>query len=93
MFSMTDPNSVDRALAQHVTADGGNLVFFKSAEITGDGTEQSTAHGLGKTPTFVFVTITENDGTAIDIAQGTHDATNVKITVTDAAIKYIVYAL
>ncbi len=71
---------------------GDRIDVFKSAEITGTGSNVDTAHGLGHTPTIVIVTITENDGTAVDIVQGTHDATNVKVTVPDSAIKYTIVA-
>lgn len=68
---------------------------FQSAEITGDGTAQSTAHGLGATPRLVWATLTElpADLTAgADIAIGTHTSTNCVFTVT-SGIKYRVYAL
>lgn len=66
--------------------------MFLSDEVTGDGTEQDTAHGLGAAPTVCFAFFTELDGNAADIASGTHDATNAKFTVTTGQ-KYRVFAL
>ena len=74
------------------TIQGTKIDVFKSTEITADGSEQDTAHGLVHTPTSVIVTMTENDGTAVDLVQGTHDATNVKVTANDAAVKYTIVA-
>ena len=63
--------------------------YFQSAEITGDGSEQSNAHGLGRTPVVVIVTVTEDTGTAgsLDILEGTHTSTNILVTA-PATIKY-----
>ncbi len=74
------------------TIQAGKLSFFKSTEQTGTGSEQNIAHGLGRTPALVIVFPTEGDGNAFDIAEGTHDSTNVKIT-TGAAVKFKVIAL
>ena len=57
-----------------------------SGELTGDGSEQDFAHGLGGVPATVLVILTEfADTLAVDIAYGAHDATNTKVTVTSAA--------
>jgi hypothetical protein len=67
---------------------------FISAEQTGNGAEQSIAHGLGVTPRAVLVIPTDTapattgDYTA---TEGTHDGTNVKVTVTNSK-KYKVVA-
>ncbi len=67
--------------------------FFASTEQTGDGSEQSIAHGLAGTPTQVIVVPTDYaTGTSFDIDEGTHDATNVKVTVTNT-VKYKVLAI
>jgi len=69
--------------------------YFLSAEITADGTEQSTAHGLGGTPKKVIVYKTaDTRGTwaAWSLVEGTHDATNVKVTGT-SGIKYKILAI
>ena len=64
-----------------------------SAEQTGTGSEQSVAHNLGVTPTLVIINITGSPATyaALAITEGTHDATNVKVTVT-TDWKFKVYA-
>lgn len=69
--------------------------MFVSNEQTGDGTEQDVAHGLGAVPAGVLIVptdtapVTAGDYTS---AQGTHDATNVKVTVTTGK-KYVVWAM
>lgn len=80
----------------------GNIVktlvhtkLFLSAEQTGSGGAQNVAHGLGGTPSVVAVFITGDAKiawSAIAITEGTHDATNVVVTVT-ASVKYRVLAL
>jgi len=54
-----------------------------SAEQTGTGASQNVAHGLGTTPSLVLIIITESPATyaALDVTEGTHDATNVVVTV------------
>lgn len=61
---------------------GGQL--FISAEQTGTGAAQNIAHGLGEVPAFVFVGLTGGPATyaAPTIAEGTHTASNVVVTVT-----------
>lgn len=61
-----------------------NIHWTLSTEQTGDGTEQSIAHNLGVTPTTVIIIITGSPATyaALSITEGTHDDTNVKVTVT-----------
>lgn len=66
--------------------------FFASAEQTGTGASQDVAHGLGAVPTGVVIAVTEDPaGTGFDVAEGTHDATNVKATVT-SGVKFKVLA-
>jgi len=64
-----------------------------SAVQTGNGSQQSIAHGLGAVPAGVLVTCVDNSGSsnAFTATEGTHDATNVKVTVTNLA-KYKVLA-
>lgn len=57
------------------------LKFFKSTEQTGTGSSQNVAHGLGVTPGLVFVMVTDAGSTYV-LTEGTHDATNVVVTVT-----------
>ena len=65
---------------------------FVSTEQTGNGSAQSVAHGLGATPAAVLIAITEfGAAVAVDVAEGTHTATNVVVTVTNA-VKYKVFA-
>lgn len=92
---------LEQILDSQVAIEGKALDIFESAEITGDGTEQSTAHGLvdadfvARTPLVVWTEITEI-GTALagplTIVKGTHDATNVKVTAS-TGIKYKVFAI
>ena len=74
------------------TIQGNKIDVFISTEQTGTGSEQDIAHGLGHTPTIVIIQITEFDTTPTDIVQGTHDATNVKVTAVDSAVKFTVTA-
>lgn len=57
------------------------LKFFKSTEQTGTGSSQNIAHGLGVTPGLVFAMVTDAGSTYV-LTEGTHDATNVVVTVT-----------
>lgn len=74
------------------TIQSGKISYFKSTEQTGNGSEQDVAHGLGRTPSLVMVIASELTGGADDIAEGTHDGTNVKVTAT-SGVKYKVVAL
>lgn len=70
---------------------------FVSSEQTGTGSSQNVAHGLGVTPSAVLVAVTEHPGTpdtgAFDVAEGTHDETNVVVTVTtDVKFKVLAWA-
>jgi hypothetical protein len=55
---------------------------FLSAEITGDGSAQSTAHGLATVPTLVFAIPSDITGGAFAVTYGTHTTTNAIATVT-----------
>lgn len=79
----------DKLGAAAVTA--GKAAVFVSTEQTGTGSAQNVAHGLGAIPTLVLVAVTESDGEAFDVAEGAHDDTNVKVTVT-ADVKFKVLA-
>lgn len=66
---------------------------FASAEQTGTGSAQNVAHGLGVVPRFVLIGVTEDPGgTGFDVAEGTHTATNVVVTVT-SGVKFKVLAI
>lgn len=66
---------------------------FQSTIQTGSGSEQSIAHGLGSVPTLVLLSIYDTNGVALPhaMSEGTHDATNLKVTVTNN-VKYKVVA-
>ena len=71
------------------------LKHFLSAEQTGTGAEQSIPHGLGVTPTLVIFFVTGDARAAwaaSSIAEGAHDATNLKATVT-TDVKYRAFAV
>lgn len=74
---------------------GGPLTLkFVSSEQTGTGSAQNVAHGLGFTPSRVFVTYTDlTPATAgsVNVTYGTHTSTNVVVTVT-ASKKFLVVA-
>jgi hypothetical protein len=75
------------------TIQANKISYFKSTEQTGDGTEQSIAHGLGRVPALVIVVPTNSsDTTAYTFVEGTHTSTNVLVTATTGA-KYKVIAL
>jgi hypothetical protein len=66
---------------------------FLSAVQTGTGAQQSIAHGLGAAPAGVLISCADNSGSSnvFTVAEGTHDGTNVKVTVTTGA-KYKILA-
>lgn len=71
--------------------DASKLAVFQSTEQTGDGSAQNVAHGLGASPTLVWVELTTvgKDGAAVSYTKGT---TNVVVTCTSGA-KYVVHAI
>jgi hypothetical protein len=75
-------NSLSKAL--YVEATWNTPEIFVSAEQTGTGSAQNVAHGLGFTPTQVFIALTAGPGayTQPAITEGSHTATNVVVTVT-----------
>jgi hypothetical protein len=83
-------DSSDKVVAGVLRAT--DMKVFVSTEQTGTGAEQDIAHGLGAVPTKVFAAA-QNVGAAeaYALAYGTHDATNVKMTVT-ADVEFIVFA-
>jgi hypothetical protein len=64
---------------------------FLSAEVTGDGSAQSTAHGLATVPTLVFAIPSDTTGGAFTVVYGTHTTTNAIVTVTNGE-KYRIVA-
>ena len=69
------------ARTQAADVGSARLKFFKSTEQTGTGSAQNIAHGLGVTPGLVFAFVTDAGSTYV-LTEGTHDATNVVVTVT-----------
>jgi hypothetical protein len=58
---------------------------FVSAEQTGTGSAQNIAHGMAVVPALVFVAPTDTSPATVGqytVTEGTHDATNVVVTVT-----------
>lgn len=85
--------SVDTAALAATAVTAAKVAFFKSTEQTGTGAEQDIAHGLGGAPGLVWWSLSEfADTLAVDVAEGAHDATNVKVTVSSGA-KYFVFAV
>jgi len=71
------------------------LGVFVSSEQTGTGSAQNVAHGLGVTPSKVFVAPTDTAPAttgAYTVTEGTHTSTNVVVTVTSGK-KFKVLAL
>tara|TARA_R100000900_G_scaffold90087_2_gene69960 strand:+ start:3983 stop:4561 length:579 start_codon:yes stop_codon:yes gene_type:complete len=66
-------------------------IFF-SAEITGNASPVSTAHGLGRVPSVAFVVYTDVAVGATTHTAGTHTSTNCIFTVDDTATKYHIIA-
>lgn len=76
-----------------VTAN--KIKFFQSVEIIGNGSAQSTAHGLGITPSLVIVYPTDTapaTAGAYTMTEGSHTSTNCVVTVTNGK-KYRILAL
>lgn len=77
-----------------IIQNGPGLSIFVSTEQTGTGSAQNIAHGLGVTPTYVFLSPTDlAPATAgvYTVTEGTHTSTNVVVTVT-ASKKFKVIA-
>ena len=70
------------------------MKVFKSVELTGTGSAQNVAHGLGAAPGLVMVyptnTSAATEGVYV-VSEGSHTSTNVVVTVTSGK-KYRVVA-
>lgn len=79
---VADPtNAQDVATKNYVDGLTG---IFSSTVITGTGSQQSIAHGLGVVPRAVLVSVYNNtSGSQFSVVEGSHDATNLYITVTN----------
>ena len=60
------------------------MALFISTVQTGTGSNQNIAHGLGVTPSNVFVSFTGTTS-AQAVTEGTHTSTNVVVSVTSGA--------
>jgi len=67
----------------------GNRAATRSTLQTGDGTEQTLAHGLGSVPTVVRIEVRGAPNSAWSISEGTHDGTNTKITATTGVTYFV----
>jgi len=56
-------------------------VFVTKTDQTGDGSEQSIAHDLGKVPDVVIVQVA--DEATAEATQGTHTSSVIKVKVTN----------
>ena len=75
------------------TIKSADINMSVSAEITANGSAQSTAHGLGVTPSIVLALSTTNGAAgAFVVTYGTHTSTNSVITITTGA-KYKILAI
>lgn len=77
----------DKALSLYRSSGGGTWVtalpgYNLSAEITGNGSSQSTAHTLGAVPSVVIAIPSDLTGGAFTVVYGTHTSTNSLATVT-----------
>lgn len=82
-------------LISEVAGDVGSassIKTFKSDEQTGTGSAQTIPHGLGATPTVVWVEFTSIGTDGANFTEGTHGSVNCSVTVTSGA-KYKVIAL
>lgn len=88
IHSVSDPTSTqDVATKNYVDTH-----VFVSTVQTGNSSQQSIPHGLGVTPTRVIVTVYDNSASSTySIVEGSHDATNVYVTVT-SGVTYKVWA-
>ena len=87
-------NAVETAKIADGQVTFAKQATFVSAEQTGTGSAQNVPHGGSTTPAAVLVAPTElpaNLAAGMDIAEGSHDATNVVVTVT-SGIKFKVIA-
>jgi hypothetical protein len=73
------------------TVDLLDLEEFVSTLQTGNASEQSVSHGLGRIPTRVLISVYDSGTGVFSVVEGTHTTTVVKVTVT-SGVKYKVYA-
>lgn len=87
----TTAAATDAEVAAHAAAADPHTGYqreaqvFVSTEQTGTGSAQNVAHGLASTPSKVFIAPTDTNVATVGaytVVEGTHDATNVVVTVT-----------
>jgi hypothetical protein len=95
ILGFSDLNTSNQELADG-SVKVAKLSTFKSTEQTGTGSSQNIAHGLGVTPGLVIVEVTDTSPSTAGVytmTEGTHDATNVVVTVTSGKkFKVIAFA-
>lgn len=80
-------DAADKATSLYRSSGGGTWVtalpgYNLSAEITGNGSAQSTAHTLGAVPSVVIAIPSDLTGGVFTVSYGTHTSTNSIATVT-----------
>lgn len=89
---LVDATVVNADIA-NASIQASKLDYFKSTVQTANGSEQSIAHTLGRTPSLVLVIVQDDNAVAdVAIVEGTHTSTNCLVTIT-SAVDYIVFAL
>lgn len=96
--AVTTGKLADSSVTTSKLANGSVTVakmkVFKSVELTGTGSAQNTAHGLGSVPALVIVYPTDTSAVTEGVyvaTEGTHTSTEVVVTVTSGK-KYRVVA-
>ena len=87
---ITDANVTTVKLAAAAVTKAKALVF-QSTEQTGTGSSQNIAHGLAATPSVVMWSFSDCPAGAFTAVPGSHDSTNVKMTVT-SGVKFYIFA-
>ena len=60
---------------------GRTVDYYKSpANVTGTGSAQNIAHGLGRSPLLVIIIPQTSSATGVSVVEGSHDATNIVVT-------------
>jgi hypothetical protein len=88
------PGSVAASAIGSYVLETSNMKFFVSDERTATGSEEDVPHNFALVPTYVAVVPTDLSPSVagvFTVAEGTHDATNCKVTVTSGK-KYKVLA-
>ena len=87
-------NAVTTAKIANNAVTTAKMNVFKSSVLTGTGSTQNVAHGLGSVPGLVMVYPTDTSVSTEGVyvaTEGSHTSTNVEVTVTDGK-KFIVVA-